>query len=113
MLRAVLLCALVALATGLSCPECGQFDCPPVSEQDCQPWGVTVDVCGCCQVCARGLGDLCGGAYAGNPQCGAGLECVKPPLRTGELPHNQDGTCVWKDLAERNSADAAPAQIDE
>lgn len=34
--------------------------CENVFEPDC-PWGLTLDVCGCCFLCARGLEEPCGG----------------------------------------------------
>ena len=46
-------------------------DCERLRVTDC-PWGLTLDVCGCCFLCSRGEDDVCGGAQ-GN--CAHGLHC--------------------------------------
>lgn len=67
-------------ASALSCAPCGDTPCPEVS---C-PGGTVLDACGCCQVCARGEGDRCGGYFDTLGRCGEGLECKSRP-RPGQL----------------------------
>lgn len=55
--------------------------------------GVVPDNCGCCEVCARGVHELCGGAPDGAGVCAAGLQCVIH-ARPGDLVTGRErGTC--------------------
>ena len=38
-----------------------------------------MDVCGCCEMCANDVGQLCGGLWGLEGTCGDRLECVKLP----------------------------------
>lgn len=49
-------------------------NCERVEESEC-PWGLTLDVCACCFICARGENEPCGGP-SGN--CAIGLTCELP-----------------------------------
>ena len=39
--------------------------------------GTVKDACGCCDVCARGEGESCGGLFYNHGKCGNGLNCVR------------------------------------
>ncbi|CAG7732656.1 unnamed protein product [Allacma fusca] len=59
-------------------------DCELIEEKDC-PWGLTLDICGCCLLCSRGEGEPCGGAVG---TCAQGLRCLNHPRKL------QEGICV-------------------
>jgi len=73
-------------AYSIHCEPCEQVECPVV---DCQE-GVQLimDHCGCCEVCALGLGDACGGGS--DLPCDESLVCAKPlalPDQPRRSPH--------------------------
>ncbi|XP_065644972.1 antistasin-like isoform X2 [Hydra vulgaris] len=39
--------------------------------------GTVKDLCGCCDVCAQAVGEVCGGILLNNKKCGNQLTCVK------------------------------------
>lgn len=85
---ALLFLGLVALAKSMpSCPNCLEVHCHP--EEDCAH-GATKDECGCCDVCAKGLGEECGGYRNHGGTCAENLIC-KPNLVIHQLP----GQCVY------------------
>ncbi|XP_077542389.1 crimpy [Haemaphysalis longicornis] len=82
------LVGLVALAESMpSCPKCVEVECP--LEEECA-YGVTSDMCGCCNVCARGPGEECGGYWNIGGTCAEGLTC-KPNTMYYQLP----GMCIY------------------
>ncbi|KAG0427444.1 hypothetical protein HPB47_025499 [Ixodes persulcatus] len=70
-----------------ACPECGDVECP--LEDDC-PHGVVSDMCGCCEICASGPGEECGGYWNHGGICTEGLTC-RPNSMFSQLP----GQCVF------------------
>ncbi|KAM8860371.1 serine protease HTRA1A-like [Spinachia spinachia] len=81
-----LLCVIVAAASAaaeaqlsgryvIGCPaQCDKSMCPRMPAH-C-PAGQLLDACHCCQVCASGEGEACGGlGKLGDPVCAEGLEC--------------------------------------
>ncbi|XP_076366867.1 venom protein 302-like [Tachypleus tridentatus] len=66
----------------LSCFECDKSACINYTK-NC-PVGFTVDVCGCCEVCAKAEGETCGGEWNKEGSCGRRLSCVH------EVPANED-----------------------
>ncbi|XP_028816325.1 insulin-like growth factor-binding protein 7 isoform X2 [Denticeps clupeoides] len=81
----LLLCALLSSAALLpvspvrvprSCGACEPGSCAPLPDGGC-PLGAVRDACGCCDVCAAGEGEPCGGRGSEAGRCAAGLECVK------------------------------------
>ncbi|XP_063684025.1 cysteine-rich motor neuron 1 protein-like isoform X2 [Bolinopsis microptera] len=55
------------------CGECDNSLCP--DNGSCNV--TTLDECGCCNVCVRGINEKCGGAYGKYGVCQRGLECVE------------------------------------
>lgn len=81
----VFISALTLRVYSLTCEPCydeyGQSFCEKwgydeLTEKDC-PNGVGKTVCGCCDLCLKGLNDRCGGIYGIFGKCGKGLECQK------------------------------------
>lgn len=64
--------SILAVVCTLSCPGCIPALC-----EDAGPCahGTVKDQCSCCDVCAKGLGERCGGAYYAYGKCGVGLVC--------------------------------------
>nr|ART33388.1 insulin-like peptide binding protein [Chaceon quinquedens] len=90
----LLICASLLLPftaaqdSGVTCGECDKSKCPNVD--DC-PSGVMQDPCGCCDLCARGLGQLCDFDNTGHVfgTCGEYLKCT---TRT-DIQDSQEATC--------------------
>ncbi|XP_051997980.1 insulin-like growth factor-binding protein 2-B [Xyrauchen texanus] len=86
-----LFCSLLLLHGSLGeivfrCPSCTadrQAACPKLTTSSCAEI-VREPGCGCCPVCARQKGELCG-VYT--PRCGSGLRCY--PSANSELPLEQ------------------------
>ncbi|KAL5269730.1 hypothetical protein ACHWQZ_G003257 [Mnemiopsis leidyi] len=64
------------------CGECDQTLCP--TNESCNV--TTLDECGCCRVCVRGIEEKCGSAYGKYGVCQRGLECVLVEQETDDLP---------------------------
>ena len=63
--------------------------------------GRTMDVCGCCEECAKDVGQKCGGLWGMDGTCGEHLECFKPRKEIRDLneekPYEfQSGICRAK-----------------
>merc|ERR1712179_134844 len=82
-----LLLAVINRTLSLSCLPCHEVDCgaPPICS-----YGTTGSVCGCCDVCAKGPGEICGGPWDTSGTCVEGLECQ---LKYNDF--NAEGTCVY------------------
>lgn len=68
------------------CPSCSaehQAACPTLTAENCGEI-VREPGCGCCPICARRAGELCG-VYT--PRCASGLRCYPEP--DSELPLDQ------------------------
>ena len=65
-----------SLTSAVSPPLCCQAGaCSPPA---CCPSGSsTLDICGCCHVCAGAEGEACGGPWDAQGSCGAGLRCFR------------------------------------
>ncbi|XP_045134639.1 single insulin-like growth factor-binding domain protein-2 isoform X1 [Portunus trituberculatus] len=73
-----LVAALLPSTRGLSCLPCREVTCElPAAVKRC-PWGLVLDMCGCCFVCGKGPGETCGGQWAWHGRCGHTLDCLKP-----------------------------------
>ncbi|KAB7502076.1 Venom protein [Armadillidium nasatum] len=47
-------------------------------------FGIIKDVCNCCNICAKGKGDECGGPWGLGGKCAEGLRCVYGHLSEGD-----------------------------
>ncbi|XP_036373325.1 insulin-like growth factor-binding protein 7 [Megalops cyprinoides] len=74
-----------------SCGTCEISKCAPLPTEGCK-FGAILDGCGCCEVCAAGLGEPCGGRGASAKRCASGMECVK----NEEEKNSKLGICVCK-----------------
>ncbi|CAL4128345.1 unnamed protein product, partial [Meganyctiphanes norvegica] len=88
---ALSLLVLAHRSLSLSCIRCHEIDCPVPT---CS-YGVTKDVCGCCDECAKGPGETCGGPWGISGSCSEGLECKLNQNIPGP-DFNKDGVCVTK-----------------
>ncbi|KAK3865647.1 hypothetical protein Pcinc_028763 [Petrolisthes cinctipes] len=76
----ILACVTIAASVtairpdALQCGPCDPSHCPAIGE--CHR-GITWDVCNCCEVCAKGINDECGGPWSAYGKCGFGLTCLK------------------------------------
>ncbi|CAD7081173.1 unnamed protein product [Hermetia illucens] len=76
---------------------CNPQECDVIRSQDCPGKGFTVwDPCKCCRMCARTLGEACGGPGGFSGTCEPPLQCV------AQLPL-VDGLGVCMDLPESTS----------
>ncbi|CAL4160774.1 unnamed protein product, partial [Meganyctiphanes norvegica] len=58
---------------GLSCLPCTQVKCRP--PENCS-YGTVKHPCGCCDECAKGPGEECGGPWGIGGQCSKGHYCL-------------------------------------
>uniref|UniRef100_A0A2I9LPX2 Venom protein n=1 Tax=Centruroides hentzi TaxID=88313 RepID=A0A2I9LPX2_9SCOR len=65
----------IVIASANACDFCFNYECPSPPE-DC-PFGTVLDGCGCCLVCAKGEGEICGGVWDVEGICAEGLTCVE------------------------------------
>lgn len=71
---------------------CRVFASPDLDSCFCLSGGVVKDVCGCCDVCAKQAGQICGGPWELAGRCDKGLACVvrkhgvvvKPMMKPGQ-----------------------------
>ncbi|XP_064085798.1 venom protein 302-like [Macrobrachium nipponense] len=75
------LCLFAKSSEALSCycPEDGSA-CQQrkLTEVEC-PFGIILDHCECCRVCAKGPGEECGGPWDISGRCAKGFMCVPKP----------------------------------
>ncbi|XP_063875349.1 probable basic-leucine zipper transcription factor K [Scylla paramamosain] len=69
------------------CLPCSEVVCAKELEYHECPWGRVRDPCHCCDECAKGPGDVCGGK---NGTCLPGFKCI--PRTAG------GGRCEWRPL---------------
>ncbi|EDV26322.1 uncharacterized protein TRIADDRAFT_54193 [Trichoplax adhaerens] len=68
----------ITCSNGLGCPHCNRQKCKYPT--NC-PGGLTYEpYCGCCLVCAKVLGESCGGPWGSSGHCDKGLECYISPF---------------------------------
>lgn len=68
--------------TTFKCPECNKIHCDKTVGECKNGW--TTGFCGCCWVCARGIGERCGGMGSYLGECGEGLVCVPNQSNGGD-----------------------------
>ncbi|XP_076031897.1 single insulin-like growth factor-binding domain protein-2 [Oratosquilla oratoria] len=79
----------------LSCLPCANVTCPRLKKKDC-PVGVERDACACCRVCKKNLGEVCGGPFVINGNCGKGLVCCPmSQMEPGKCEINYQRVCKW------------------
>ncbi|XP_064085799.1 single insulin-like growth factor-binding domain protein-2 [Macrobrachium nipponense] len=88
-------CLIGSTTHALRCSPCQKDEsrCPRgnLTESDC-PYGVTTDICNCCDVCAKGPGEACGGLWNQLGKCGPEYTCV--PVEGGDAQEPFfDGKC--------------------
>lgn len=67
---------LVPLSSATSCPSvCRWSRCAPLQLSECKA-GIARDICHCCLVCAKALGEECGGFDRVYGTCGKNLTCI-------------------------------------
>ena len=85
----------------LSCVACDQWTCTSDEKLNCTG-GLTLGICGCCNVCAKVEGEECGGLWNFSGTCDKGLTCVLPnvPDQPDSLffPHWLKGICMPKNI---------------
>ncbi|XP_071521505.1 single insulin-like growth factor-binding domain protein-2 [Panulirus ornatus] len=74
---------------GLSC-ACVAEECQLPSQ--CL-YGVEMDACRCCTVCMKGPGDVCGGLFTIDGNCGRGLYCYKEASVSHPIYDHLSGVC--------------------
>uniref|UniRef100_A0A1A9V572 IGFBP N-terminal domain-containing protein n=1 Tax=Glossina austeni TaxID=7395 RepID=A0A1A9V572_GLOAU len=76
---------------GLKC-YCNPKECDVIRSLDCPGKGMMLwDPCKCCRICAKTLGETCGGPGEFSGQCESPLQCViKLPISNGL------GVCMGK-----------------
>ena len=97
-LVAILFSVTFTTTQSLSCFPCNMLEdeCIPVDQLDCKG-GLAWGVCGCCQLCAKTIGEACGGPWGLDGTCDDGLTCViTNDSSFGDYLFGQTGTCVAK-----------------
>ena len=89
-LTALALLSGLTLSAALSCAPCEKASCAP---PDCAG-RVVRDVCGCCDVCARGLDEPCGGHFDAFGLCDDGLVCQTSPEHGQPVVTAAKGVCI-------------------
>lgn len=74
-----------------SCGTCDPSKCAPLPADGCSS-GTLLDACGCCELCASGVGEPCGGRGVSLKRCASGLECVK----NDKDKKSKSGVCICK-----------------
>nr|CAY61895.1 hypothetical protein [Tityus discrepans] len=82
----VFLCAIICV-NAHKCPRCEKNVCNLKTPKDC-PAGVVTDYRKCCNICAKGLNERCGGIRNISGKCGNGLVCNVP-----DNSADKTGTC--------------------
>lgn len=91
------------------CPPCDRSACAKVRRSSCPSGELTKDACGCCRVCASGLGERCGGYSWEEGICAKGLLCARHLLNfQARVEFGEVGTCV---CFERETVCGADGQL--
>ncbi|GFU93456.1 IGFBP N-terminal domain-containing protein [Trichonephila clavipes] len=89
----VVVIAVIASCLALDCPDC---DIEMCKDPGTCHLGRTTDICGCCTVCLKGVGEECGGPWGVFGKCANHLSCIKIPGRERNDPvsdFNNVGKC--------------------
>jgi len=100
-----LICSTVNGQTGKPCGTCDPAKCPVTSDKDCLA-GLTLDRCGCCQVCAQRESELCNHPDVSSTKqyeaCGENLQCN---IRQGTRGAPREARCECNDQIELCGSD--------
>ncbi|GAB6024848.1 hypothetical protein CHUAL_009966 [Chamberlinius hualienensis] len=77
LLLAFIACILYQVGALTCLEKCEQSKCN--KDFSACKHGITKDVCFCCDVCAKGLGEPCGGQWNLWGRCASGLTCQPNP----------------------------------
>jgi len=94
----LLLLCITSRVLSLSCPgPCVRANCDLSRAQGCTA-GILEggDPCGCCDVCAKDIGEVCGGPWDITGICANWLTCLKD-TSIPNFDFNAEGTCVRGD----------------
>ena len=73
----------------------------------CCPSGkLTYDACGCCEICAKGEDEICGGPSGTSGHCAKGLNCLKKCKKVDIF--QCEGRCIDKSKIERTLVESSP-----
>ncbi|GFU41718.1 IGFBP N-terminal domain-containing protein [Nephila pilipes] len=89
----VVIIAVIAGCLALDCPDC---DIEMCRDPGTCRLGKTTDICGCCPVCFKGIGEECGGPWDAYGKCANHLSCIRIPGRERNDPvgdFNAVGRC--------------------
>ncbi|XP_023217449.1 venom protein 302-like [Centruroides sculpturatus] len=90
MLCFMILFGLIVSSYCIPC-SCDKKSCKPLT--NCK-FGMVKDGCNCCQVCAKGVGESCGGRFNVHGICADDLECVYSRSLTNLEKLKRGGTCI-------------------
>ncbi len=76
----------------VNCLQCGPCDLSDCPELNC-PGGIVESPCRCCEICAKQLGEICGGVWDSEGTCDEGLYCGITPDFGGSVVEDSVGTC--------------------
>jgi len=81
--------------------------CPKLYPSNCTSGQLTKDPCGCCDECAKAVGQSCGGMWGFGGNCADGLTCYKPAVAGDWYAWDEKyGICCSKREIEKTSGDA-------
>ena len=64
--------------SNLRCRKCIKENCQPIDPSECESkeLGRKRNICKCCEYCAKGVNETCGGSWNGQGFCASYLECM-------------------------------------
>ena len=72
----------------------------------CSSGKLTYDPCGCCEICAKGEDEICGGPSGTSGHCAKGLNCLKECKKVDLF--QCEGRCIDKNKIQRTLVENAP-----
>ncbi|KAG5668961.1 hypothetical protein PVAND_016867 [Polypedilum vanderplanki] len=105
----------ISVLYALKC-VCNVNDCDLIKAEDCPGRGLLIwDPCRCCKVCAKTVGETCGGLGGFSGTCEPPLKCIsKPPIiGTGiclELPSNINNNTISSSRKDKKKSQKSKQQ---